>query len=383
MKINIENRHLDLIDNIYSVITKPEQWAAVIEDFTHTCGATASSFQLVDFRYPEISNMVNKYAIEHEYGEEYNQRFLQDDYDAWLRFATEPPLRWISDEEAYQMPSTEIPSNNFQREYMGLDRRVTMRLNRTPAWFNSMTLNYHAGRGNITEEEKATSFIFLRHIAQAAELSWPFALLNHRFQAVFTVLNHLQIGIIVTNAHGEIILNNNEADQILSDNNGISRSIDNKFCLASEELTHALNVKINEVCSVQGKETIVGLMTVPRRDSSTLWLLEVTPITDLEGNLDKDFKGAIIYIIDAVKKDVILTEGMQMLFNLSPAESSICQMVTEGVKSAEIAERRNVSIETVRSQIKGLFTKTQTSNQLDLVRLALKVNLPVEKKKTK
>lgn len=68
---------------------------------------------------------------------------------------------------------------------------------------------------------------------------------------------------------------------------------------------------------------------------------------------------------------------MQPLYDLTDAESDICKLLAGGIKVDDIAESRNVTSGTVRSQIKTLFDKTNTSSQLDVVRLALKVNLPI------
>lgn len=59
---------------------------------------------------------------------------------------------------------------------------------------------------------------------------------------------------------------------------------------------------------------------------------------------------------------------LQDLFNLTRAELEVTRMVVEGDKVKEIALRRQCSTTTVRSQLQAIFAKTDTTDQMDLVR---------------
>ena len=59
---------------------------------------------------------------------------------------------------------------------------------------------------------------------------------------------------------------------------------------------------------------------------------------------------------------------LQDLFNLTRAELEVTRMVVEGDKVKEIARRRQSSATTVRSQLQAIFAKTDTADQMDLVR---------------
>jgi DNA-binding CsgD family transcriptional regulator len=46
------------------------------------------------------------------------------------------------------------------------------------------------------------------------------------------------------------------------------------------------------------------------------------------------------------------------LYDLTPAETEVAVLLAQGLAPAQIAERRAVSVETVRNQIKALLEKT-------------------------
>ena len=97
-------------------------------------------------------------------------------------------------------------------------------------------------------------------------------------------------------------------------------------------------------------------------------------------SIDRHFRGAAVFITDPEKKDIISTKGMQALFEFTDAEAEVCALFAEGLSPNDIAESRNTNLSTVRGQIKTLYSKTGTSGHASLVRLALKVNLPVTRK---
>lgn len=60
---------------------------------------------------------------------------------------------------------------------------------------------------------------------------------------------------------------------------------------------------------------------------------------------------------------------LQDLFNLTRAEVEVTRLLIEGEKVKEIAHKRSASVTTVRSQLQAIFAKTQTTGQMDFVRM--------------
>lgn len=58
---------------------------------------------------------------------------------------------------------------------------------------------------------------------------------------------------------------------------------------------------------------------------------------------------------------------LQDLFDLTRTEVDVTRLLVEGRKVKEIAQKRGVSVTTVRSQLQAIFAKTQTRDQLDYV----------------
>ena len=94
--------------------------------------------------------------------------------------------------------------------------------------------------------------------------------------------------------------------------------------------------------------------------------------------LVRELDAAHAFLIDPEDQQTYSTEGIEALGLLTPAETSVCSMLVGGRGTREIAEQRDVSLETVRSQIKDVLQKLACSDRLDLPRMALSTHPPVQ-----
>lgn len=79
---------------------------------------------------------------------------------------------------------------------------------------------------------------------------------------------------------------------------------------------------------------------------------------------------AVAALVVDVQRKASLDEAMlSQLFSFTPAEASLAASIAAGSSLEEIAAERRISIHTVRTHLKRVFTKTGTSRQGELVRL--------------
>lgn len=74
---------------------------------------------------------------------------------------------------------------------------------------------------------------------------------------------------------------------------------------------------------------------------------------------------ALVVLLENKPRSELLSE----LFQLSPAESRLAGLIAQGLSPEDCAARLGVSINTVRSQLRALFRKTDTERQAELVSL--------------
>ncbi|MHA1597557.1 MAG: helix-turn-helix transcriptional regulator, partial [Alphaproteobacteria bacterium] len=120
------------------------------------------------------------------------------------------------------------------------------------------------------------------------------------------------------------------------------------------------------------------LLAVLRKSGGQDFLLDVSPLKDSLNELGEKFMGALVLVVDPENRKVISTCGIDLLFGLSKAEANVCDLLVEGRSTEDMAEIRDVSIETIRSQVKSVLMKTNSSNRSDVLRKAISLNLPID-----
>jgi len=234
----------------------------------------------------------------------------------------------------------------------------------------------------MTDDEKAFSMPFMPHFAKAVEQGRAFRILEARFRAALDALDRLNIGVFITLVDSQVIVLNREAARVIDLADGIALDHDRRLALTADNERRALAQAISETSATAASEgnRPEVLLSVARKSGADPFLLAVSPLRDDGATIDSRFRGALVFAIDPENRQHISTLGMETLFSLSPAEADVLSKPLGGRKTAEIAESRNTSLETVRSQVKSVMSKTNTNKQSDLIRLAVSVNLPIEER---
>ena len=84
-----------------------------------------------------------------------------------------------------------------------------------------------------------------------------------------------------------------------------------------------------------------------------------------------------VFIVDPENRIKADLPAYQRCFGLTPAEARLAAYLVEGMSLVEVARKHRLSITTVRSQLQGLFVKTETHRQVDLIRVLQSRNLPI------
>lgn len=75
--------------------------------------------------------------------------------------------------------------------------------------------------------------------------------------------------------------------------------------------------------------------------------------------------------------DSVSETDLRTVYGLTPAEAELAAALIRGNTLEEIAHERQVSINTVRTQLKNILRKTDTSRQADLIRVLLSRHMPL------
>lgn len=313
--------------------------------------------------------------------EQYLRTLVKDDEARWLHDLDEAPPRTIRtdadiwpDRGAYDA----MPSVRFLRE-LHLYHRVAVRPCAHGGWKDSLAVLYDDRRGGIRSVEARRLALLVPHLARAIERQRPFRLLQRRFGRVLAALDRLGIGVVVAREAGEVVLSNREAERILDADDGLRRDTRARLSAADPDARARLAAAIRRAQRAARLEAETGgeTLELPRRSDRAPYLADVVPLRDDGDELEAGFDGVLLLLIDPDHREMVAIEGLARSYGLSPKETVVCGLLAQGLTLPEIAEARNVSLETVRSQVRAIYTKSNTRNRGELVRRALSIVPPL------
>ena len=83
-----------------------------------------------------------------------------------------------------------------------------------------------------------------------------------------------------------------------------------------------------------------------------------------------------MFIADAGAPIEMPADAMRLLYDLTPAEQRVFELVVAGVGTGEIAQTLGVLPGTVRTQLLRVFEKTGRHSRAELIRLSSEIRLP-------
>jgi PAS domain S-box-containing protein len=186
-------------------------------------------------------------------------------------------------------------------------------------------------------------------------------------------LNLLSTGMALVDRDCRLLLANRSASRLLDLGDGLTLS-HGRIGAAQREQTEQLRDLVDRACSAQERETaeatFAGVMTVDRGGDIRPLSIMVAPV-QLSAEAEGNSQVAAIFIRDLEVRQSVPPEVLAKLFGLTPAEARVVVELVKGKRPQEVADDLNVSLNTVRNQLKQIFSKTSTGRQSELISLVL------------
>lgn len=376
---------LSIIEAIYDLQLAPEGWGGVLHSVACRGGAAASTVYAVE-RTGGGAFHLEKYSPLFDEGAIAEARSLSETpggSDPFDIIRKQAPGRIVADEEAW--PNRQAydarPLVMWGREKFGLYHRAAMRLNDEAGWFDMLALQYDHKRPGIRRSERENLKVLHPHLAKAIAVSRVFTTLKLRFNAALGALDRFRLAIFLVLPTGEVLHANAAGRALADEQDGLSITSAQRIALANDAATTRLADAISRMSATAngvGDFPAISFKSAKLGDGED-FLIDISPLRDNAGELDPSFRGAFVSVLDPDNPPPVSLNGLTALYGLTSAETSIVKALVLGRSAPEIADQRNVQPDTVRTQIKSIYAKTKASSRASLVRLALSVNLPIDR----
>lgn len=184
----------------------------------------------------------------------------------------------------------------------------------------------------------------------------------------FTALSAIPLPLVLVGPRG-IAFVNDAGDELLSRKDGLS------VCQGRYGLATATPHEAQQLRSVIGSAMIGGpggLAPVTRQRAPLPLLIEALPLAEQKldlfdiGNAGGGF--ALVLIRDPQPvRSATTRDALVAVYGLTEAEACVAVAIASGRNAKQIASKRQVSLTTVRSQIRQVLSKTGSQDQREFV----------------
>lgn len=305
-----------------------------------------------------------------------------DDRPAYERLFKLQPQKFYEEMVTFGVEKyTDLPPSRVRdlTESWGFVMRTAAAINSIGPWIDTLLCQHkdHNQWQRLLTNRDAQ--IALSILANSLSLGRTIRALRTRFSAALSVLNALGLGVFLVDAKHNVIDLNQAAERILDASDGIRLNSKRQILLSDPEAEQKLRTLVDEANGllkgeVNRHETV---MSVRRRSGRYDYLISVQPLNDAAAELEVGLRCAFVTVINPEKHGSLSIEGLKALGQLTQTEADVVSLLVEGCRLREIAERRNVSINTVKTQLKDIVQKLRCSTQSDVIRMAAATRVPI------
>jgi DNA-binding CsgD family transcriptional regulator len=270
-------------------------------------------------------------------------------------------------------------SNRFFAEVLkprGVIDGMMITIAAEPSLWAYAGFNRHQAHGYIGEGEIEGIRILAPHFRRAATISNLFDLKAIEAATFASTLDSFAFAIVLVDDRLAIVHANAAARTMLTANTPI-RSNRGVLGLPSPP-AHAALERAVRLASDEAALGARGIGIPLRNGEGEPSVLHVLPLR--RGEIARSLAQratAALFVTPATTPLRTPSDALAVLYDLTPAEVRVLELLTAGATQSAIGETLSIAPSTVKSHVLRLFDKTGCRRQIDLVRLAAKLSLPV------
>lgn len=226
----------------------------------------------------------------------------------------------------------------------------------------------------FSAQDKAVVRMLLPHLKRSIRLHAKLEYLECDRQLFAGAVNRMLVGMISFAQDGSILELNQEAQRILAEKDGISRS-GTGIALSSNHENRELQRMIRQALTGHAADmgpSVVEAMSVTRPSGRAKLGIVVRAIPLGEWTGAKQRPAAAVFLRDPESSGMQPSqEVVRRLFGLTRMEAALALLLAEGLTLDEAAEKLNVRRNTARTHLRSIFCKTGVTRQTMLVRMLL------------
>ena len=372
-----------IITALYDVALEPEKWSDVL-GLIHPLVNASSAGLLICERTADEYGVLHQFAraselLNNEHLPIYNQNYAHlEHYHVNKVFQSTPGTVVLDENFDDREKMLTRPDVAYALKSWGILDRFGVRLNDDEAWVDCLAFQYPPDRSNVTNKEFSNFAPYIPHLAQTVSLGRMYESIRRKYQAVLTVLDKIDLGILLLRDDGTIILCNEYGRKTIDSSPHIDITSAGKLHAKDQFTDLRLRESVVEICSsANGNGSVAKSYVALGTDvSSDNLLIELSPLSDVEYEIEAGFKGALAILVDPNRVHRIQPDVFKSLYGLTKAESDVATLLSDGNSYEHVAQIRDVGKDTIKSQVSSIYSKMKTDSRAGFFRRLISITLP-------
>lgn len=371
--MNWDEQYSSLIGLIYDSTDTEQGWIPVVQQVSEVLGAPVAHAFL-------RSNSQGHFLDDALWGKSHQLQMTWHTLahlDPRLNVSIKNPNKIINDAEFFSADF--VRESSFYNEYLipnQIRHSMSAILPLTDDLLGGFAVMRPASRGGFEKKHQERLAHLLPHIARALSLQRRLRELENDTRHIVAALDGLPTAAVIVSGQLKVICANRQAEALLAATDSLRVRHGILFPERSEAAS-ALREAVAGAVSLADSMVDSALsppqvVTIPRAAQLPLEVLAVPlrPRYKLRQQTGEHSR-VLLLIYDPELRPTLDGAMLERLFDLTSSEAFIAARLAEGHSIGEIATLRCCSPSTVRTHIKRIFLKTQTSRQAELVQLIL------------
>jgi DNA-binding CsgD family transcriptional regulator len=366
----------DLIGSIYDCALDPSKWESVL---AAVCREFAFSSAMMGIaRHPSDPYVLASTGIDRELLARLpelsaDMAALWGGWEQVLQFPLDEPIV-----NSHAMPRAVLEGNAYFAQWVArgvVDAAIFM-IARDTAMIGNVGFNRHESAGPIGDVETNGLRLLAPHFRRAVTISNLFDMKRIENTTLSNVLDSFSFGIVLVNSSLGIVHTNTVAAGLLAAEDPI-RAVNGTLALPIRAAHEALQRAVRHAAGDGTELGARGIGIPAYRQDGEARIIHVLPLKHglLRHGLGHSATAAL-FVAPAVAAH-LPTDALALLYDLTPAEIRVFELIVAGRTPAHIAKFLRVAQSTVKTHLIHLFQKTGCQRQSELVKLAAELSLPV------
>lgn len=363
---------LDLVGKIYDCALDPEGWPAALDAIRFQLGFCNGTISLQaapsgDFLLNTIVGTPPEYVAKMQ---DHSQDIILI-WGGWDRIRNYPldePIVHSNIPGLQPLPTYRYYSDWLQPQ--GIVDAVAIGFARDQTLLGTIGLGRHVSAGPVTNEEVSALRLIAPHFRRAAVISRLLDLQTIAAKTFEATLDALSTGIVFLDDQSRVVHANKAAGIMLTAESPIAvRS--GRLVTVDRTVTTYLQSLVQQAATDERKLGHRGIGVPVRGKDGAPCIIHVLPLGrgDLRPGLQRTAKAALFVTLASAPSNVA-RDALALLYDLTPAETRIFELVADGIAVPKIAEMLSVAKSTVKTHLLRVFDKTGCHRQADIVRMA-------------